>query len=708
MGSEPRGRARLITLAILFVALAAAAVWLWLRLSRVDRLEPGWTAVVRVIAGDGIAGMRDGDGTRARFTDPFGVAAGPDGSIYVADAGDAPRIRRVGLDGSVSTIAGSTRGYADGIGPFARFDTPSGLAIDAQGSLYVADTGNNAIRRITPDRIVSTMAGGGGAGHLDAAGTMARFNGPIGIAVDRTGRLIVADTYNDRIRAIEVDGSVATIAGDGQPGYADGPAGQAKFHTPCGVAVDSAGNIYVADTGNGLVRLISPAGQVSTIPAVGLSRPLGIAVSGDGTVYVTEDRGRIVEITPGAGERTLAGSRPGFADGPGSAARFRTLAGIALAGPGRLFVTDPRNALVRMVAEPSRLDLRPPAPPGIDPGFDDATFGREPLLWPLAPMEGPFEITGTLGELRGGEGTERFHSGIDVFSPQGEPVRAVRSGAVVSPISTGAFGTLNEWVRIDSLTYVHMRVGRTRENEILDSSRFVATYDEAGELALVRVKRGARFGSGEAIGTINAFNHVHLNVGWPGEERNPLDFRLLHFEDTVRPRIALRGIRLFGQDGQQLTRRQNGRVLVSGIVRIVVDAWDQVDGNLPRRRLGLYRLGYQVFFRDRTPAPGFETPRDTIRFDRLAGESDAAGAIYASGSGIPYYGRRRTRFLYIVSNTLRDGVASVQGWDTTTLAPGDYMLRVIAADVQGNDALANRELPVRILPQSNGPADGAR
>lgn len=666
-------------------------------------LEPAWAAVAVTIAGDGVPGVRDGDASRARFSDPFGIVSTADGGLYVADAGAAQRIRRISPDGVVSTVAGGEQGYADGFGNIARFSTPSGLAIDPAGAVYVADTGNHAIRHITPDGMVSTVGGDGVAGYRDAIGREARFNGPVGVAVTAAGRVIVADTYNDRVRAIERNGAVVTVAGSGQPGIVDGAAADARFDTPCGVAVDAAGNIFVADTGNGAVRRISPAGIVSTIgppPPFGLLRPMGIAVSADGVVYVTDDRGRVMEMTPGVASRVLAGSRPGFAEGPNVDARFRGLAGVALVATGRLAVTDPRNALVRLVAARSRLELRPPASPRLNPRFDAEAFAWAPLLWPIDPMEGPFEITGTLGEARGGEGAERFHAGVDVHAPEGTPVRAVHDGIVASPVATGEFGTLNESVRIGPIAYVHLRVGRLRGDEITDPSRFVPTYDDTGHMVHMRVKRGARFSTGDAIGTVNAFNHVHLNVGWPGEEYNPLRFGPVQLEDTIPPTIARGGIRLFSEDGRPFSARRNGRLIVEGRVRVVVDAWDRMNGNRPWRRLGVYQLGYHVLNADGSPAPGFETLRETIRFDRLAPDDDAARAVYASGSGIPFFGRRSTRFLYVVTNTLREGLASQGIWDTSTLPPGDYTLRIVAADIQGNQALLNRDVPITIAAPS--------
>ena len=663
-------------------------------------LQPNWSAVVDVLAGDGHAGIDDGDARHARFSDLFGVAVESDGTVYVADAGDAQRIRRVSVDGVVSTVAGSTAGFADGTGAAARFDTPSGIAVGPDGAIYVADTGNNAIRRVTIAGVVSTVAGGRAAGYRDGIVLDAEFNGPVGVAVDPAGRIIVADTYNDRIRAIDAHGSVTTIAGSGQQGQLDGPALEAQFDTPCGVAVDRAGNIFVADSGNGVLRRIDAAGNVSTVdplpPGGFLLRPLGVAVDADGVLYATDDRGRIVEVVPGRGTRIVAGSSPGFANGLGEGARLRGPAALAIAGTGRLVVTDPRNALIRRVAAVSHAGFQPPSPPALQPRFDEEQFAAQPLLWPADPMEGPHEVTGTMGEARGGENSGRFHAGLDVQAPEGTPVRVVRDGTVTNPVATSDFGTLSESLRIGPITYVHLRAGRTPRGQPLDDSRFVVTRDEKGRVSHMRVKRGSRFTTGEQIGTVNPFNHVHLNVGWPSEEINPLRFRLVQFEDSISPTIA--AIHLFTLDGTRLVARRREPLVVDQPVQVVVDAWDQADGNKERRRLGLYELGYQVLRKDGSPVAGFETPRATILFDELSPDPDAPGIVYANGSGIPFYGRRSTHFLYIVTNSLRGGRGAVSAWDPSGLEPGDYIIRVIARDFSGNEAVAGRDLLVRVGP----------
>jgi sugar lactone lactonase YvrE/murein DD-endopeptidase MepM/ murein hydrolase activator NlpD len=681
--------------AIAVAVAAALSIWRWRTAERGPApLEPGWEGVVVTIAGDGAT---------ARLADPFGVATARDGAVFVADAGDEPRILRISADGAMRTLAGGTRGFADGEGAGARFDSPSGLAIDRDGVLYVADTGNHAIRRVAPDGHVTTLAGDGVAGDADGPGNQARFNGPIGIAVDDRGRVIVADTYNDRIRSIAHGGVVTTIAGAVGSGSDDGAVDQARFDTPCGLAIDTAGNIYVADSGNGAIRRLDAAGTVSTLArdldGVPL-RPVGIVLDPHGTAYITDERGRIIELASDLRGRTIAGTLAGFKDGPGAEARFRRPAGVAVADGGRLVVADVGNRAIRMIAARSRLPLLVPPSPLFHPVFDRDAFARTPLLWPITPMDGPHEVAGTMGEARGIEGAERFHAGIDVRIEQGTLVRAVRKGTVSSPISTGDFGSLNEWLRIGSIGYVHVRAGRTRSAGLVEHDGFVPGFDSAGKLARVRVRRGTRFAAGDVIASVNPFNHVHLNVGWAGEEVNPLGLRLIQFEDAVRPTIAAGGIRLYDDTWKPFAPQRRKPPVVWGRIRIVVDAWDQADGNRPNRRLGLYSLGYQILKGDGTAVPGFEQPRETIEFDRLTVQPDAPRLVYAPGSGIPFYRGRRTRFLYIVTDTFRAGAAAEGFWDTSSLAPGTYVVRIHARDVRGNEAIANRDLKVVVEPST--------
>src|SRR5918993_796210 len=261
-----RGR---IILLILLVIIPGTVAFILLR-SREARRAPtplGWKATVNTRAGDGAPGVRDdAQSSRAGFADPFGLAVGADGTLYVSDGGESNRIRRLAPDGSVTTLAGGAEGFADGAGAAASFNTPSGLAIDVEGNLYVADTGNNRVRKVTPEGQVSTVAGEGTAGHADGHAAAARFDAPVGVAVDRRGNLYVSDTYNDRVRKITPEGQVTTVAGAGRPGYADGPANDALFDTPCALVVGEDGTLIVADTGNNRLRKITTDGQVTTLP----------------------------------------------------------------------------------------------------------------------------------------------------------------------------------------------------------------------------------------------------------------------------------------------------------------------------------------------------------------------------------------------------------------------------------------------------------
>ncbi|HEY8934609.1 MAG TPA: IPT/TIG domain-containing protein, partial [Cyclobacteriaceae bacterium] len=253
----------------------------------------------------------------------------------------------------VSTLAG------DGSG--SDFKNPKGVASDGSGNIYVADAGRNLIIKVTPDGVTSTLAGSGSADYADGTGTAASFNGPFGVVVDAIGNVFVADTYNHRIRKITADGVVSTLAGNGDSDFADGTGTDARFSYPTGVAVDASGNVYVAEIGNYHIRKITADGVVSTLAGSGVSgsddgvgtdaqfnAPIALTVDASGIVYVA-DKHRIRKVLSDGTVSTVAGSTAGFSDDTGSAAQFDNPSGIVVDGSGNIYISDTSNNRIRMM-----------------------------------------------------------------------------------------------------------------------------------------------------------------------------------------------------------------------------------------------------------------------------------------------------------------------------------------------------------------------
>jgi len=214
--------------------------------------------VVSTLAGTGSVGSKDGAGTTATFSDPIGVAVDKNGNVYVTDAGNN-KIRKITPAGVVSTVAGTgAQGSADGVGATATFSYPEGVAVDSSGVLYVSDFNNHKIRKITPAGVVSTLAGTGAQGSADGAAATATFSHPRGIALDADGNIYVVDSENNKIRKITAAGVVSTIAGTGAQGSVDGAGATATFTVPWGIALDASGNLYVVDWKNSKIRKLTP------------------------------------------------------------------------------------------------------------------------------------------------------------------------------------------------------------------------------------------------------------------------------------------------------------------------------------------------------------------------------------------------------------------------------------------------------------------
>jgi len=357
------------------------------RNSTIRKITPA--GVVTTLAGNpNIQGNADGTGSGAQFSEPTGVAVDSAGNVYVADTRNCT-IRKITPAGVVTTLAGSSRasglagnaGSANGIGSAALFNNPNGLAVDGAGNVYVADSGNNMIRKITPAGVVTTFAGKSDGGSADGTGVGAQFSGPKGVAVDAAGDVYVADSGNGTIRKITPAGAVTTLAGspppppevslieppNGEPTWADGTGSAARFNDPSGVAVDSAGNVYVADTGNNMIRKVTPAGVVTTLDgsadslnigsedgsgtAAHFNEPYDIAVDSSGNLYVADALNNTIrKITPAGAVATLAGiASAGNRDGIGTAAQFYGPNGVAVDGAGTVYVADSGTDTIRKI-----------------------------------------------------------------------------------------------------------------------------------------------------------------------------------------------------------------------------------------------------------------------------------------------------------------------------------------------------------------------
>ncbi len=332
------------------------------------------TDFISTVAGNGSYG-HSGDGaaaTAARLRSPRGVAVDGDGNLYIADS-SSHRIRKVDADTDfISTVAGNGAGGFGGDGAAAdaaQLNFPTGVAVDGDGNLYIADTDNHRIRKVdASSKNISTAAGASSGGEDGGPATQARLTTPSGVAVDGSGNVYIADTDNHRIRKVDADGNISTVAGDGTAGFdGDGAAADAaQLNFPTGVAVDGSGNLYIADTNNSRIRMVGTDDNISTVAGGGsggdggaataarLGRPRGVAVDGSGNVYIADtDNHRIRKVDADTDFiSTVAGSRYGGDSGDGGAATAAQLSypyGVAVDGSGNLYIADTNNSRIRKV-----------------------------------------------------------------------------------------------------------------------------------------------------------------------------------------------------------------------------------------------------------------------------------------------------------------------------------------------------------------------
>jgi streptogramin lyase len=399
----------------------------------IRKMTPG--GVVITLAGlAGSPGSADGTSSAARFNNSYGVTVDSSGNVGVADT-DNNTIRKITPAGVVSTLAGlaGSSGGDDGTGSAARFNHPQGVAVDSPGNVYVADSNNHTIRKISPGGVVSTLAGqAGSSGGDDGTGSAARFNYPHGVAVDSTGNVYVADAGNETIRKITPGGVVSTLAGLAGSAGSNGTSSAARFWHPSSVAVDSLGSVYVADTDNYTIRKITQDGVVSTLAGLAgvygfhddignaalFYQPSGVSVDSSGNVYVADTGNNTIrKITPGRVVTTLAGLAlsNGSDDGTGSAARFNSPFGIAADSLGSLYVADSLNSTVRKgwAMSPARISI---APDGFGGFFIRAQGGPNFTcsLQRAPSLAGPW--TTSAPQTGDSSGLVEFH---DLFPPAG-------------------------------------------------------------------------------------------------------------------------------------------------------------------------------------------------------------------------------------------------------------------------------------------------
>jgi hypothetical protein len=373
---------------VLGAMLASAAVLLLLWAPA----APAATSNIFTVAGNGTLGFGGDDdlATEAQLSAPQAVAATADGGYLIADTGNN-RVRRVSPAGIITTVAGNgTAGFSGDDGPAteAQLDFPSGVATTADGGFLITDQGNQRVRRVSPAGIITTVAGNGSAGFSgdDGPATAAQLNEPEGVAATADGGFLIADSFNFRVRRVSPAGIIATVAGNGNPGFSgdDGPAAAAQLNTPQGVAATADGGFLIADRDNFRVRRVSPAGTITTVAGNGtagfsgdggpaipaqLTGAIEVAVTADGGFLIAEPTGfRVRRVSPSGRITTVAGNgTEGFSGdgGPATAAQLNIPAGVAATADGGLLIADAGNSRVRFVDADLRFPRGPEGPTGL-------------------------------------------------------------------------------------------------------------------------------------------------------------------------------------------------------------------------------------------------------------------------------------------------------------------------------------------------------
>ena len=461
-------------------------------------------------SGSGTAGLTNGSSTVARFDFPYGVATDALGNVYVADTYNNV-IRKIDASGNVTTLAGTgSYGSANGIAISASFSSPMGIASDASGNIYIADTNNNLIRKIDPSGNVTTIAGNGANGYTDGNGTSASFNVPVGVASDAAGNIYVADSYNNRIRKIDINGNVTTFAGTGSYGYYS--AGN-DFNHPTGVATDLAGNVYVADANNSRIRKISPSGQITTIAGSGnvgstngsgvaasFNNPTGVAVDVAGNVYVADEGNQLIrKIDQNGLVTTLAGNTAqSNTNGVGIAASFNNPNSVATDASGNVYVADVRNNIIRKITATGYSTISPNLPAGLNFDASSGTISG-------TPKHGNIATTYTVSAYNlVGSNTASFSIAVTPGTPSVSlfyPTTA-GTGTTVAIIGNGLIGT----------TAVSFGGTSAQSFTVLSDTLINAVVGAGASGSLTLTTRGS-------TSTLSGFNYITSpNISYPATQ----------------------------------------------------------------------------------------------------------------------------------------------------------------------------------------------
>ncbi len=480
--------------------------------STIRRISAG---VVTTLAGSaGLYGTTDGIGSSARFGYPYGLTVDASGNIYIAD-NTSYTIRKLDTTGRVTTVAGSAGAKAllDGAGTAARFYSPRAMALDSAGNLYIADY--NAIRKMTPAGVVTTLAGSLTAGSADGAGTSATFSGICGIALDAAGNLYVTDGANATIRKVTTTGIVTTLAGSaGLPGYLNGSGSTARFHQPWGITTLPSGNLAVADESNCVIRTLTTSGTVGTLAGTPrgfgssdgtgstarFSTPVGLAMDTAGNTYVADYANHTIrKVTPGGVVTTVAGSAglPGSTNGVGSLARFKNPNAVAVDSTGILYVADYGNHTIRRIA----LDGTVTTLAGVvgAPGMVNGLAASAKFYYPCSLVVGT-------------DGT------VYVADTTNNQIRTIRNGyvATLAGSSLGymdGYGTMAQFSRPTGIT-----IDSANNLYIADASNSVIRKIDPYGLVSTLAGNASATGSTDGTGTTAQFNYPYtLAVGPSGD-----------------------------------------------------------------------------------------------------------------------------------------------------------------------------------------------